>query len=279
MPIHDMPKRSQLHVDPRGQIAEQHAPEAFRRFKDLGEKDIQHAAFLLWACQPPKLRSIRAVAKIVEHCEASLRQWKSRWSWDERVDVNGEESVHWSAYVLRHCYPRLVIPAIHALPYTDKLKEAQKATDHRQPMVTSAEPDPEPIPPQALTDFDADAELKRMNGMLQALFGTLVKGMKSNKVTVKASDFPGLVRTWLLINGSPTDIVRAEQVIGENQQPIESVRVRHVKEQNGTDADLLRAMKADLSEAQIIIDTMLTADEQANNVIQFPSENSDNGTK
>jgi hypothetical protein len=50
-----------------------------------------HRAFLLFAMQDPDLRSLRAAAKGVEKSEGALRNWRTRWRWDERMqaEANG----------------------------------------------------------------------------------------------------------------------------------------------------------------------------------------------
>jgi hypothetical protein len=243
----------------------------------MGEMDVQHAAFLIWATQPPSHRNMRAVGRIVGRSDGTIRNWATRWSWHDRAD--DPDATHHSAYLIRHMYKRLVVPCLKEFPFTYKLKEATTYTDpeapedpaHKKHSPVTTKPHPKP---SALSESETELQLQRLNTMLQAMFADITNQMVSEKSKVNMRDFPSLVRTWLLLNGAPTDITK--QVPGSQPaQQLETVRVQLAKRSGNPAKAVLRAIKEDIDEMKVVVDTMVTAQEHGN-VVAFPGSNQEN---
>jgi hypothetical protein len=49
------------------------------------ESEIAHRCFLIWAMQIPKKRNVRLTARATSRSEATLRDFKKRWEWEDRA--------------------------------------------------------------------------------------------------------------------------------------------------------------------------------------------------
>lgn len=61
------------------------APQVMHRREESGEEERHHRAFLLYAMQSDKARSLRAVARAVGASDNSVRKWRVKHEWDARV--------------------------------------------------------------------------------------------------------------------------------------------------------------------------------------------------
>jgi hypothetical protein len=272
-----------LHASKAGFDVERAAPIAMRRMIDLGEADYQHCGFLLWAIQPPRQRNRSAVARLCDRGEATIRQWWTHYRWGERA--NFPEAQEWAIQLFKALYPSMVIPALNELPtlreLRDSLERMYEPTDEERaekaavvsandaatlpaaPPVADTTEAPSAsgqsfVPPQPKTQDDRD----RMRQLLRGAMAGLAKEMQAGNTKARVQDLPALVRAYLLVNGSPTDIVAT---LNANQNSgavsVESVRVRLARQGIGGEAAVLDAMLDDLNELRTVIEVMRTSDE------------------
>lgn len=84
-----------------------------------GENRTAHRALILYAIQDADIRSFRAAASGVERSESTVRSWRDRWRWQERLEAAGAAVQTRALQVYRESYAyhyrgRDVIPAIQA---------------------------------------------------------------------------------------------------------------------------------------------------------------------
>lgn len=61
------------------------APQQLHRLKAEGEGERHHRAFLLYAMQDPNNRSLRAVCRATKASDNSVRKWREKYRWEDRM--------------------------------------------------------------------------------------------------------------------------------------------------------------------------------------------------
>lgn len=66
------------------------------------ETAAEHRGFLFWAMQDPSRRSMRAVSRALDVGDITIRRWRAKRRWDERMKVEASDRLAWAEYLGRY---------------------------------------------------------------------------------------------------------------------------------------------------------------------------------
>ena len=217
-----------------------------------GESARAHRAFLLWLMQDDERRSVRAAARAVGRSESTAREWRNRWSWNDRRDVSGMLASVKAATVYRAKY------------YAEfRLREVVEIEDRMAAPFTPDAPIPQSVAddvrsavrPDTATDAEAERRKRTKRAhvsLVDGALGLIAKRITAGDVRVSLRDIPSLLQLRRELAGDGT-------ANGSNTNalpPIESTRVRHARTTGG---DVVAAMHDDALELCAILGAIRAA--------------------
>lgn len=215
------------------------------------ESERAHRSFLLWAMQAPEVRNLSAAARAVGRSESTAREWRRRWSWDERIGSIGEASDVAAASAYREWYyPKWKLREIVevedylAAPFRPEAVVAPSVVQEVRQAIRG----------DGLREAEAEARKKarrRHRALVDGALGLVAKRVAAGEVKVSLRDIPTLLdlRERLDDGGAAT---------GHGGVVIESVRVRLARETNG---DVVGALHEDALELVAILGAIRSAGE------------------
>ena len=216
-----------------------------------GESEKCHRAFLLFVMQDPDRRNLSATGRAVGRAESTVRSWRSRWSWPERIEALGSTSdVLATAAYREWYYPKF------------RLREIVEIEEY-----LSAPFSPEAAVPKSVAQEvrsavrgDSGREAKREAArqarrrhlaLVDGALGLVARRVANGEVRVNLRDIPVLLDLRDRLE-EPTAAQSGSGVI------IESVRVKVARE---TGADVIAAMHEDAQELTAILGAIRSAGE------------------
>jgi len=255
--------------------AEESAPLPMRRLASEAETVEAHCVFLCWAVQTPTdkgRRNVQGAGAVVKRTESTIRYWKQRYRWRERVEETGEIDAQRAALdLLRKLYPAVVCrAAFSALPGVARVMLDQGVKEPSKPSEKALERGPRAGKDRSKTQSDREFLAQLVRGVLAKAGEKLVAG----KLDVKVRDIPNFVKLYLLLEGEPTE--RTEQLTsaleGVAAPPQDTVRVAAARE-SGDQVRLLEAIRDDAHELATIAEALRVAEERdAGKVVPFPAQ-------
>jgi hypothetical protein len=227
--------------------------EAFGR-RD-GERPEWHRALLLYASQDPDKRSVRAVARAVVRDESTVRGWRRRWDWDERIKQVGPAGQSLAIAVYRRRY----LPARGSL----ELEVLRPQISLRLTPDEPATPQPLESVSDGSTDVRTgnktpgasgrnDGRIKEINKRIvlaDAMLATFAKQLASGDVNLKPADLP-------MLSAFRDDQSRKREMLSGGAGPVpqmeipESFRVKHARAGGG---DVLGAIRDDAQDLALVL--------------------------
>ena len=215
------------------------------------EGERAHRAFLLYAMQDPDSRNLSAAGRGVSRAESTVREWRRRWKWADRIDRLGTASDVKAATAYREQY----------YP-TYKLREIVEVEDH---MSAPFRPDAVVSPTVAAEvkqavrgDSGAQraAEARKKNqrrhlALVDGALGLVAKRVAAGEVKVTLRDITTLLDLRDRLE-DPTGGQSGSGVV------IESVRVKLARQSGG---DVVEALHEDALELAAILGAIRSSSE------------------
>lgn len=205
------------------------------------ESKEAYRGFLLWAMQTPSKRSVRAAASAMGKSEATLRQQRKHWDWEDRAssitsDVQAQ-TIYRKLFMKNYGTKEieLVEHKISApISQLGVLPKSVAAIVDRTIKKEEAEKKKK----------DPAKELRKKHiALCDAAIGYIAQAMKSGEVKPVMRDIP-------LLLGMRNTLANIDKKSGGPSLILESVRVRAAKEM-GT--DIIEAMIEDTEELMLIL--------------------------
>ena len=240
--------------------------------RQRGQNERHHRSFLLYAMQAPERRSLRAVATAMRASDNSIRKWRGKEAWEERL-TDPEHCQHaCDAYAtLYHTVLggkdveiiRERLGGSYTPPAEDEKNELARAVDLYEQTDREA----------AAKIYQSEAR-RRNESLRQVLETTLTKvaeGLTGGDIKPKPSDISTVIRGFDMLDRSE---VRRLQMMpsaddGESGGGDAMATSQRVLQAQTNGGDLLGALEEDAEELLLIIRTMRTH-EQESNVVRFP---------
>jgi hypothetical protein len=235
-----------------------------------GEKSFMHRAFMLWAMQDERCRSGHSVANAMSRGESTVRGWKKKYDWEERVDEAGpavqQQAIqrYRTRYMhrygnreLMHVEKRMSVPVLpdEPAPTEDGDSEGQKLADQH-----------------ALDRDENRRAASRHLKIVDAAIGTIIGPLKEGKLKLTLRDLPHFIklRQEMADRLAPPVTKDARGVL------IESARVQIAKASGG---DVVEAMYEDAQELVAILGAMSAKNQpsQAGEVIELDAASGGSG--
>jgi hypothetical protein len=232
----------------------EHPPDPSVWERSPRESGRAHRAFLLWAMQDDDRRSVRAAGRAVGRAEATAREWRKRWGWNDRIKRAGELASIQSATVYRaRYYPEhklrevVEIEERMAAPFTPDAPIPSSVADQVREAVKPTPTD------QAKRDRQARTRRAHVS-LVDGALGLIAKRITAGDVRVSLRDIPHLLQLRGLLT-------TADTINGANGSgalpPLESTRVRHARASGGC---VVSAMHDDARELVAILGAIVSAD-------------------
>ena len=210
--------------------------------KQVGEKAIQHRAFLLWAMQSKEQgRSKNKVAKTVGVSATSINNWQKRWDWEERAkNITAETEAH---QIYKKIYfPEIGNTELMAMEENISLPKAEKERKVVQASVAETlKENLEETEKKAAVLLEKETKRKHMM-LIDAALGYVAQGIKDGEIKRTLRDIPMLLEMREKMSSNTS--------ANPNAIVVESIRVRDAKANNG---DIIEAMYQDAEEISAIL--------------------------
>lgn len=216
------------------------------------EDDRQYRSFLLYAMQDPDRRAQRAVWRALgRNCaESAIANWRKRYSWDERVVMEGSDSAAAVVYGKLY-YRRFSMGEVQHL--TDNLKQPFKAPNVGNEVPSKLE---------GLLDAEAKhaEQQSHKRAKLAGQIGDLVmrkiaKTVADDKYEAKLSDVNHVEMLYKVSAASRTSVTAATGNESRADLPHLSERVEQAKK-TGDTRILLDALLEDTRELAVIMEVV-----------------------
>jgi hypothetical protein len=229
------------------------APAVHPLDKRKGERPFMHRALLLWAMMDDRARSYRAVGNAMSRGDSTIREWRKKHDWIERVDSIGGAAQ--AAAIARY-----------RDGYMHRYGQRELASVEKRMSVPVLASEPTPVEggsegqrlaeQHALERDDVRRMVSRHVQLLDAAIGTIVEPLKKGKVKITLRDLPAFIkfRTELADRLTP-DVPK-----DSGFRVVESSRVQLAKESGG---DVVEAMYEDAQELVAILGAITTRKEVA----------------
>ena len=210
--------------------------------KQIGEKDEQHRAFLLWAMQSPELgRNKNRVAKAVGVSATSINNWEKRWDWKKRAINITSDTEAYQIYKKMY-FPNIGNTEIMAVQENITLPESQKEVKVVQSTVAETlKENIEETERKASVLMEKETKRKHMM-LIDAALGYVAQGIKDGEIKRTLRDIPMLL--------DMREKMSSNQSANQQAIVVESIRVRDAKANNG---DIIEAMYQDAEEISAIL--------------------------
>ena len=210
--------------------------------RQVGEKEVQHRAFLLWAMQSNEQgRNKASVAKAVGVSTTSITNWQRRWDWGDRAkNITSETEAH---QIYKKLYfPEIGNTEIMAIQGNVDFKEAkqeEKVVD--ETVAQKIKQNLEETEKKAAVLLEKETKRKHMM-LIDAALGYVAQGIKDGEIKRTLRDIPMLLEMRENLSGNSSS--NPQTVV------VESIRVRDAKANNG---DIIEAMYQDAEEISAIL--------------------------
>lgn len=229
------------------------------------ESERAHRAFLLWAMQSPESRNVSAAARAVGRAEGTAREWRRRWSWDDRIGSIGEASDAAATAAYREWYyPKWKLREV--VEVEDFLAAPFRPEAVVAPSVVAEVR--EAIRGDGKREAEAEARRKsrrRHRALVDGAIGLVAKRVAAGEVRVSLRDIPTLLdlRERLDDGGAAS---------GHGGVVVESVRVRLARE---TGSDVVAALHEDALELTAILGAIRSTSEVPDRLLRPGSSETD----
>lgn len=232
-----------------------------------GESQAAHRAFLLWLMQEPAKRSARAAARAIDYSDAMIRQWKTKFEWQQRAEATGAGSDTLAARAYSTLYHRVAASKEIAL-VQKYMVVTYLPPDAAAPGLGTAPPPPKPElsePAKAIQLHGTSAEEavtrrnKRIDQILDGVIVRIGEAVTDNKLKVSVGDL-------LTINKVRREMQTVSTSGGTSSQLATSVRVENAI---AAGENVLDALIEDHEELGLIFQVLKESDEHSN-VLPFP---------
>jgi len=219
----------------------------------LGRRDREgeraHRAFLLYAMQDPERRSSSAAGRGVSRAESTTREWRRRWSWEDRISALGEAADVKAATAYREWYyPRFRLREI--VEVEDRLAAPFRPESVVSPTVAAEVREAARGDTQREAAADARKRSRRRHmALIDGALGLVAKRVAAGEVRVTLRDIPTLLDLRERLEDPHAGT-------GGGGVVIESVRVRVARDSGG---DVIEAMHEDALELVAILGAIRSA--------------------
>ena len=211
------------------------------------ESEIAHRSFLIWAMQIPKKRNVRLTARATSRSEATLRDFKKRWEWEDRAsDITSDveaQTMYRKLYVHKVGTKEIEVVEKNIATPISKIGTVprsvaaivDKTIKHQE---------------RELKKKDPEEEMRKKHiGLIDAAIGYIAAGIRDGEVKPNIRDIPLLLQMRNMI-------LKVEEANKTPQIVLESLRVRQAKD---TGTDIIEAMIEDAEELLMILKSVRIA--------------------
>ena len=219
------------------------------------EKALAHRCFLLWAMQAPDKRNARAAGRAVGRADGTVRQYRRRYDWDERVTQVPLPVVTAQATYRALYYPNF---KMRELVEIEDLLEVPFLPDSPIPRSVGEAVSRAVAPMVQKTDSQEERErgIKRKHlSLVDGAIGMLARQIAAGAIKASLRDLPILLELREEIRRQIDPSLGGGVGI---LPPVESIRVAQAKAAGG---DILEAMLADAQEMTAILSALVAANQ------------------
>lgn len=259
------------------------APESLQRPEEMPER--HHRAFLLYAMQDPdaekasKRRSLRAVARALNASDNSVRKWRDKEGWEDRLG-DPEHSRHAGDLYAKLYHSklggrevavlkeRLIVP--YQPPGEEQKTELAKSVDLY-----------EQVDRETAQQLFNKESTKRNQRLKQVLDGVLVRvglGLKSGEIKPKPSDIGTVIRGVELLERSEARRLAMMPSSEDSDRADPVATSQRVLQAEANGSDVLEAMVEDTQELLLILKTLQTHRTESNVIPMDPALRAAKGT-
>lgn len=248
-------------------------PESMRPLD--GEDERHHRAFLLYAMQSDdeardltQRRSLRAVARVLPASDNSVRKWREKFNWHERIQDPNHCQQACDLYAEMY-HPKLggrdVAIIQERLGGTYQEPGHKDKTERARAVDLFEQVERESIAAQYRKE--SDERYERLKTVLDATVVRIAQELQREDSKVRVGDLGVVLRGFKELEESRIRLLSmlpSEDDVpgGEQAEPMSvSQRVLQVRAKGGNE---LEAIRDDLAELSQIVDTMLTHEEHSN---------------
>lgn len=230
-----------------------------------------HRAFLLYAMQDPEKRSLRATARAVRASDNSVRKWRSRQKWEERLG-DPEHCRHACDLYASTYHTKLGGGEVGII--TERLGAEYVAPDTVDKSQTARAVDlyEEVDRKSALAAFNKETSIRnsRLRRVLNGTLARVGEGLANGKIQVRPSDLNTVVKGFELLERSEQRrlAMMPSTEDGENRAGSDVATSQRVLQAENDDGDILGALVDDAEELLLILTTLKTHEAESN-VIPF----------
>ena len=229
------------------------------------ELDRMYQGFLLWAMQDEDKRSQKAVARAMNMADATIRGWRKKHDWGDRVADPSCSAIAVDLYRKRYHAKgggaEIALVAHNMSIEYDAAKPREYANETARAVDVHLQ-------------IEAERESRRSNERVErlgkVLDGVLVKvgrGLGEGSIEPRVSDLGHVIRGYTSIMELAMKREAMASSAGEEGESVAaSQRVLQALDKGG---DVLEAMEQDAEEVLLIVRSLRTASEESN-VVPFP---------
>lgn len=243
------------------------APEAMHRRE--GEDERHHRAFLLYAMQSEENRSLRATARALGASDNSVRKWRKKHDWHDRM-TDPEHCRHACDLYASTYHAKLggrdvaIIQERLGAPYVAPGEEEKSEIARSVDLYDRVDRE------EAAAAFDKAARSRndRLRTVLDATLGRVAKGLTDGEIKPRPSDLGTVIRGYKLLEESEARRLNMlpsaddeENGGGQGENVATSQRVLQAQA-NGE--DVLDALHEDAEELVLLLGALRTHERESN---------------
>ena len=233
--------------------------------KQKGEKPEHHRAILLYVMQDPggKGRSLRAVARALSRSDGSIRAWRNRFKWEERIAALQGDAAHDAAHLYRTLYfgkhgVTEIAAVEHNLPRpfptaSDAIPEAVAEPAQQEQMRRLQAEEKKGAAARAAAKARDEQIRDRLFKLIEAYTGYFAQQMKEKKIRPRLADLEIIDRLLDRLESIRQPVQIEKPAEPGRSAPVETARMRIARESGG---DLLDALHDDAAEVLLILATL-----------------------
>lgn len=227
-----------------------------------GERPVEHRALLLYAMQDEAKRSCRATARAMSRGDKTIRRWRTKHDWDDRIDAAGLtcclDAIRRYRSKYFHRYGPRELRCIERNMATPVFEDEEQAIDGEGPATKHAVQ-------RSLESEDVRLQDRRHMAALDMAIAKVVRNIQDGGVKLSARDLP----VYMKLRQAIADRLAPAPVAQPGGKLVESTRVRMAR-QDGT--SLVEAWHEDALELVAITSALRASEEAGADVVEFPGE-------
>jgi len=257
------------------------APEAMHRREEEDER--HHRAFLLYAMQGEEDRSLRAVARALGASDNSVRKWRTKHGWHDRMR-DPEVCRHACDLYAQTYHAKLGGRDVAIIRERLGAEYIEPGAEHKSEVARSIDLYDRVEREEALAAFDKAAQTRsqKLRTVLDATLGRVAKGLAEGDIVPTTSAIGQVIRGYKLLEESEARrlamLPSADDEEGAGPRGENVATSQRVLQAQASGGDVLDALLEDAEELTLLLRTLRTH-ERESNLVRLDSRREASGSR